>query len=250
MRSLPSSTRSSEVRATHPPRDVVLIFDMDGTLLDARDAVIDAVGEGLDATYRHFDLPVPRRDRQRIAAAIGLPTPDFYREAIDPITVPEEIQDRFIGEFEVRSTRAELAALRRGETDLYTGAEEALSELADRGHPLALISNANAPYFEAVVDAHQLRRFFSETLSLELAMRRRLARSKAGIVQFIAAHFPGSVVIGDRVHDIEAGRCAGARTVGCLYGFGAPEEFAAADWTIRALQELLELPLAAPAPKD
>ncbi len=242
--------RSSEAGAAHPPREVVLIFDMDGTLLDARDAVIDAVGEGLDAAYRHFDLPVPRRDRRRIAAAIGLPTPAFYREACDLRTVPEEIQDRFIGEFEVRSTRAELAALQRGETELYAGAEKTLSELAARGHPLSLISNANAPYFEAVVAAHRLRRFFSETLSLELAVRRRLARSKAGIVRHIADRFPGSVVIGDRVHDIEAGRRAGARTVGCLYGFGAPEEFAAADWTIRDPRELLALPLAAPAPED
>ena len=242
--------RNSNAEAVRPPRDVVLIFDMDGTLLDARDAVIDAVGEGLDATYQHFDLPVPRRDRRRIAAAIGLPTPDFYREACDLDTVPEEIQDRFIGEFEVRSTRSELAALQRGETDLYAGAEEALSELAARGHPLSLISNANAPYFEAVVAVHRLRRFFSETLSLELAMRRRLARSKAGIVRHIADRFPGSVVIGDRVHDIEAGRRAGARTVGCLYGFGAPEEFARADWTIRDPRELLALPLAAPAPED
>lgn len=227
-------------------QDVALVFDMDGTLLDGREAVVDAVAEGLHETYRHFNLPVPDIDRSRIATAMGLPTPTFFRAACDLETVPADLVDRFIGEFEVRSTRAEVAALQRGETDLYDGAEETLSALVKRGHPLSLFSNANDPYFEAVVTAHGLERFFAQTVSLEHAVRQRLARNKAGIVKHLAGRYPQTVVIGDRVHDIEAGRSAGARTVGCLYGFGAPEEFVAADWTISKLPELLDLPLLVP----
>jgi phosphoglycolate phosphatase-like HAD superfamily hydrolase len=227
--------------------EVALVFDMDGTLLDGRAAVVDAVQEGLEATYRHFRLPIPACDRQQIAAAIGLPAPEFYRAAFDLQTVPLELRDRFIGEFEVRSTRAEVAALRRGETDLYEGAEETLATLAQRGHSLALISNANALYFEAVIKAHALKRFFQQCLSLESATRWRLARNKAGIVRFLAQDTRRAVVIGDRIHDIEAGRRCGAWTVGCLYGFGQPAELAAADWTISRLPEILTLPLAVPA---
>jgi phosphoglycolate phosphatase-like HAD superfamily hydrolase len=219
---------------------------MDGTLLDGREAVVEAVAEGLQETYRHFNLPTPSIDRNRIAAAIGLPTPAFFRQACDLSTVPNNLEDRFVGEFEVRSTRAEVAALQRGETDLYEGTEETLSILVERGHPLSLFSNANNPYFEAVVQAHELRRFFQQTVSLENAVRRRLARNKAGIVRHLAGKHKRTVVIGDRVHDIEAGLSVGARTVGCLYGFGKPEEFTSADWTIAKLPELLDLPLATP----
>lgn len=247
MRSLLSSTGKTDKSGATPAAEVALVFDMDGTLLDGREAVVDAVARGLADTYRHFRLPLPRLDRQRIAAAIGLPTPAFFLAAHDPDTVPVEIRDRFSGEFEVRSTRAEVAALQRGETELYAGAETALQELAARGHPLALFSNANAPYFEAVIKAHQLDRFFTRTLSLETAVRRRVARTKAGIVAHLARGYRQTVVIGDRVHDIEAGRSSGARTVGCLYGFGQPAEFNSADWTIRSMQELLELPLAVAA---
>ena len=35
------------------------------------------------------------------------------------------------------------------------------------------------------------------------------------------------LVIGDTIHDIEAGQALGARTVGCRYGFGAPDELSA-----------------------
>ena len=224
--------------------DVALVFDTDGTLLDGRQAVVDAVAEGLSATYRHFQLPPAAADRERIALAMGLPAPMFFRTAFAPDTVQASLQDAFACEFEVRSTRAEVAALQRGETQLYDGVEDTLAQLVERGHELALFSNAASPYFEAVVRVHHLDRFFSKRLSLETAVRTRIARDKKGIVRHLTAGFPASVVIGDRVHDIEAGHTVGARTVGCLYGFGEPSEFAAATWTVGTIAELLDLPLA------
>jgi phosphoglycolate phosphatase len=234
---------------THLAQEVAIVFDMDGTLLDGRQAVVEAVATGLAETYQHFCLQEPTIDRSRIAACIGLPTGSFYRTAYEKGTVPAELRDRFVAEFEVRSTRNEVAALRRGEGTLFGGAESTLQTLAERGHPLLLFSNANHPYFAAVVEAHSLDRFFNQALSLENAVRHRVARNKAGMVSHLVQSFPRSVVVGDRVHDIEAGIAAGARTVGCLFGFGGPEEFRQADWTVSSLPEILELPLAAPEPR-
>jgi phosphoglycolate phosphatase-like HAD superfamily hydrolase len=180
----------------------------------------------------------------RISLAMGLPAPAFFRMAFVPDTVPVDLHDAFACEFEVRSIRAEVAALRNGGTDLYEGVEETLARLGERGHALFLFSNATAPYFDAVVRAHRLDRYFRRTLSLESAVRARVARDKAGMVRYLGKNFRAAVVIGDRVHDIDAGRSAGARTVGCLYGFGEPGELDAAHWTIRRATELLELPLA------
>ena len=246
MRSLPRSTKSDSERRARTAAEVVLIFDTDGTLLDGREAVIDAVAEGLEATYRHFHLPVPEISKARIARAIGLPSPRFFRASYEPQTVPADLRDRFAGEYELRSTRAEVAALERGSVELYEGTEETLAALSERGHPMALFSNSSAPYFEAVVRAHGLDRYFRHTLSLETAVSSRVARDKSGIVRHFSADHGDAVVIGDRVHDIEAGRTNGARTVGCLYGFGDSEEFESADWTVGRLPEILELPIATP----
>ena len=89
--------------------DVTLVFDTDGTLLDGRQAVIDAVAEGLSTTYRHFQLPLVAADHERIALAMGLPAPMFFRTAFAPDTVPAPLHDAFACEFEVRSTRAEIS---------------------------------------------------------------------------------------------------------------------------------------------
>lgn len=226
-----------------PRSDTVVIFDTDGTIMDGRQAVMDAVCDALTATYGHFQLPAAAPDRERIGLAIGLPTSTFFRTAFDPGTVPGELRNAFAAEFEVQSTRLEVAALRRGDSHLYPGAEETLATLEARGHRLALVSNASDPYFQAVVAVHQLDRWFSRTLSLEYALRRRLARHKRGMVRYLAQGFSEVVVVGDRIHDMEAGRALGARTVGCRYGFGNEDELREADWTIGTLAEILDLPL-------
>ena len=223
----------------------VVIFDTDGTLMDGRRAVIDAVASGLVDTYRHFKIRAPEPDRERIGLAMGLPSSTFFRTAFDPSTVPTELHDPFAGEFEVQSTRAEVAALRRGESELYEGAEEALATLCERGHHLALFSNACEPYFQAVVEVHRLDRWFRRTLSLEHAVGQRLARHKPGMVRVLAENAADVTVVGDRIHDIEAGLAIGARTVGCRFGFGCDKELARADWVIEDLRELLDLPLGA-----
>jgi phosphoglycolate phosphatase-like HAD superfamily hydrolase len=224
--------------------DRMVIFDTDGTLMDGRHAIIDAVAEGLIATYEHFQLPVPEPDCERIGLAMGLPSTTFFRTAFDPDTVPGDLRGPFVAEFEVQSTRAEVEALRRGGSQLYEGAEETLAALRERGFDLALMSNAGEPYFQTVVEVHRLDRWFCRTLSLEYAVRRRLARHKTGLVRYLAQGAGAVVVVGDRIHDIEAGRELGARTVGCRYGFGDDDELEQADWLIDAPRELLALPLA------
>lgn len=231
-------------------RGSVIIFDTDGTLVDGRQAIIDAVAEGLVATYAHFEIEATKPDHERIALAMGLPTSSFFRTAFDPDTVPTGLHSAFASEFEVRSTRAEVAALRRGESRLYAGAEEALSALQAAGHRLALISNAAEPYFSAVFEAHRLERWFDRAMSLEIAVGRRLARNKAGMVRHLARDHELVTVVGDRIHDIEAGQAIGARTVGCRYGFGEDWELAAADWVIEDLHELPHLPLRQRPPAD
>jgi phosphoglycolate phosphatase len=138
-----------------------------------------------------------------------------------------------------------VAALREGGSQLYPGAEDTLQTLHEQGHDLALFSNAGEPYFQTVVEVHRLDRWFRRTLSLEYAVRRRLARHKTGMVRYLARDYDDVVVVGDRVHDVDAGRAIGARTVGCRFGFGEPGELDGADWCIDGLRDLLELPLVA-----
>lgn len=218
------------------------LFDMDGTLLDSRAAVVDAVATGLSRAYADLGLPAAPPDFALIEGCMGLPTRAYFESAYDAATVPAASRDAFATAYRDRTTAAERAAIARGETALYDGVETALDELKRRGHTLLLFSNAGTDYFRAVIAGHGLDRFFARTLCIEEAQDRDLAADKAGMVAALVGDPAEAVVVGDRVHDIDAGRAAGARTVGCTYGFGASIEFRAADWIVDGPLEWLDLP--------
>lgn len=221
----------------------VFLFDMDGTLLDSRAAVCDAVAAGLRRAYAEFDLPIAEPDRDLIADCMGLPTDLYFERAYPPATVPENLRPAFALAYGRHTADEEVVAIARGETRLYDGVDEALAELKRRGHELLLFSNAGEIYFDAVVEGHGLRRHFTRTLSLERARDEGIAADKTGMVRALVDDPARAVVVGDRAGDIEAGRAAGARTTGCLYGFGSRNELRAADWLVDGPLEWLGLPL-------
>ncbi len=134
---------------------------MDGTLLDSRAAVVDAVAAGLRRAYGHHGLPVVDADRKLLADCMGLPSRAYFEQAFAPATVPEATRSAFADSYERFTAEEEVAAIARGETRLYDGVEETLAELKARGHRLLLFSNAGRIYFDAVVAGHDLGRFSS-----------------------------------------------------------------------------------------
>ncbi len=219
------------------------LFDTDGTLLDSRRAIVAAVAEGHAAARADLGLPPAPPDLARIADSMGLPSEQYFREAFDPASVPPASHERFAERFAARTAEAEVRAIAAGATALYPGVADTLAELRRRGCRLVVFSNAGSVYFEALVEAHGLDRLCDATLCLQQARERGIAADKTGMVRALIDDPARSVVVGDRIHDITAGRACRARTVGCRYGFGEAVEFARADWVIDAFPELLDIPL-------
>ncbi len=219
------------------------LFDMDGTLLDSSAAVVDAVAAGLLRAYDHHGLAPAPADRSLISRCMGLPTDAYFRAAFAPDTVPESLREEFAVTYGHFTADAEEEAVSAGATRLYNAVPDALDALRAQGHRLLLFSNAGARYFRAIMAGHGLERWFDRALCVEEARTQGLAQDKDGMVRAMVEDPARAVVVGDRVHDIDAGRRAGARTVGCLYGFGAAEEFAQATWTVESPAEWPSLPL-------
>ncbi len=217
------------------------LFDMDGTLLDSTTAVVDAVAAGLTRAYVHHQLPPVEPDLALISRCMGLATHAYFEQAYASDSVPEILQDEFALSYGRYTAEEEVAAIDRGETRLYDGVAETLTALKDRGHTLLLFSNAGEIYFDAVVQGHGLKQWFTRTLCVERARRDGLAMDKNAMVRVMIDDPANAIVIGDRIHDIDAGRLAGARTIGCLYGFGEASEFDTADWTVDAPAGWLEI---------
>jgi len=206
----------------------VAIFDMDGTLARNDDLAVKAAEDGLRRYY------ASRGERPLIPAAeeilglVGLPAEEYFAGLVPP----ERRGDLPAIMHFVQS--CEVARLQAGEGRMYSGVAEILEELRGAGWRLGLASNCMRGYLDGNLDHLLERDWFEVSLCLDdhptkiENVRHALSVLGGG---------PG-VMVGDRASDLEAGRASRLTTIGCLYGYGGPDEVANADLLIRSLDEL------------
>lgn len=203
------------------------VFDMDGTLVDSAELAIRAAEDGLRDYYADRGLPpvVPRPDE--IRALVGLPSLEYFARLLPPERRGDAAEARR------RIAGRECERLARGEGRLFPGARDALTALREEGWRIALVSNCGRIYLDANLRHLRLGEWVEAALCLDDGA------SKSENVREVLRRLrcTGGVMVGDRAGDLEAGRANGLRTVGCLYGYGAPGELAGADRTIVALPE-------------
>ncbi len=209
------------------PRQAIIIWDIDGTLLQTDLVTVPAVQHGFAA----HGLPPP--EAAAVRAFFGRSVAAY--EAWLASLLPPGDAPRIIEAI----NRLELELIGE-EGRLYPGARAALETLRTAGHLLAVCSNGPEDYVQRVLDAHELRPFFA-------AVRARGARrdGKTRLVAEIQAEMLAEspvggplIVVGDRADDVAAAHQNGGLAIGAAYGFGAPEELRDADVIVRAASEI------------
>ena len=190
-----------------------VIFDLDGTLHYTEKALVPAIQMAM------IDLGYQPAAPERINALYGEPLEVFCRELL-------KCDDEVCREFRNGIRRHQKITLpQRGE--LYPGTAEMLSDLVEMGFNLAVCSNAGLTYIELVTGSLGIADMFS------LIEGRDGTPSKTRRVENIMSSTGSSftVMVGDRYHDIEAAAENSIPSIGCLYGYGKPEEMQRADYT-------------------
>jgi len=212
-----------------------IAFDMDGTLLNSGDFGVRAIRLAFEQMIAVGDLPglaAPPAD-DLIRAQIGKPPHEFYRDLL-----PQHSQ-HLAGHLHSIAGANERAFLKQGTGKLFDGALDVLRELRARGLKLLLVSNCTQDYMDAVVETFGLDALFD----FRSAVGRDPTRTKTGELGRGLAKVgaKSTIMVGDRHHDGDAARANGAWFVGCLYGYGKPEEFEGADAKIQDIRELIAL---------
>jgi phosphoglycolate phosphatase len=205
-----------------------LIFDLDGTLIDSRADIARSANRAL-AALGFAELPL-----ETISEFVGDGASKLLERAArigpdDPRVAP--LLRVFLDEYAAHPVVT---------TTVFPGAREALEALS--ALPLALCTNKPRVTTELVLRALDLERYFRAVVAGDDLPRRKpdplpishLAE-RLGVP---AAHV---LVVGDGAQDIEAGRAAGARTVGVRHGIQPLERLLAAK-PERVLDSLAELP--------
>ena len=185
----------------------LLIFDLDGTLIDSRRDLATAV----NLMRRHFGLaPLPL---DTITAFVGDGVRMLVTRALEGTAVD-------VGEaLQVQGPlyRAHLT----DETTLYPGVLEGLHALARAGHTLAVATNKPVDATETILAHFQIRPLFGAVMGGGSTPHLKPDPESILAIMRIAG-FPASDtwVVGDNHTDLAAARRAGVRSIFLTYGIG------------------------------
>ena len=187
---------------------MIILFDLDGTLIDSRADLADAVNQ-TRSDYGFSVRPLPE-----IVACVGDGVKLLIRRAIPEL--PPELLDEAVARNKI-NYRARML----NRTTLYPGIAETVRTLAAT-HCLGVVTNKPGEFaepilaelgiadcFKAIVGGGDAPLLKPDPAPLRLAAE-RIGRPLA----------PSDWMIGDHVVDLEAGRSAGIKTCFCSYGFG------------------------------
>lgn len=210
------------------PWDLVL-FDLDGTLVDTAPDIADAVNAAL------AEYGLPRVAEHWVRDRIGHGTRQLIKQAASGD--PEPILEAFHRHYSAHCGR-------RGR--LYPEAAATLNTLRNAGVKLALVTNKEEAFARFVLEVHGLGSLFDVRVCGDTLPVKKpdgaVVRHCLDELRIVAAR---ALLVGDSDTDVRAARNAGIAVwaVGYGYNHGRPIEASQPDRVIGALRELLE-PLA------
>ena len=227
-------------RAFDPQSIQLVIFDLDGTLIDSRLDLVHSV----NAALRHIGREALPEDL--IASYVGDGAPILIQRALGGEQVDEALVRKGL-EFFLTYYRAH----KLDHTTVYAGIPEALQAIQKaapsqgNGVPrkMAVLSNKPVGPSRAIVDALGLSPYFSQVYGGNSFATKK--PDPEGALQLIAENGAvpeHTVIVGDSHTDVETGRNAGVWTIAVTYGF-APQslEEAGPDVVVDSPQELAGL---------
>jgi len=188
-------------------------FDLDGTLVETLPDLFTAVNLTLK------DLGIELIDRDTCRDHIGRGIEHLLSEVLKKRGIDLSKTD-FKGMSPVEVFRAHYAAHVCDESFLFDGIERTLIELADRGLPLACITNKSEMFTLPILKKLEADRFFTQTICGDTFPKRKPdpmpIRECANRFQVPVEEF---LMVGDSQTDTQAARNAGAKIFCVPYGY-------------------------------
>lgn len=199
-----------------------ILFDLDGTLWDACEAMVDPWNRTIKEKFPHVHRTVTLADiramqGKNLAGCAAITFPDLP---------PAEGQA-----IVAAACAAETAVLAETGGRLYDGLFEVLRELKNE-YRLGIVSNCQCGYIEAFMTAHGTADLFDGFTCEGMTKQSkgeniRLLMEALGVTE--------AIYVGDTAGDEAAARAAGVPFIHAAYGFGTAT---APDAVIRSLREL------------
>ena len=208
----------------------LLIFDLDGTLIDSKLDLAHAV----NATRSHMGMsPL---DHERVYSYVGNGAPVLIRRAMGAQATELDVEEAL--EFFLEYYREHYLDY----TTLYPGVRQALDRLRDGGKRMAVLTNKPVRISRAILDGLDVGgHFFQVYGGNSFDLKKPDPVGVAALMKETGIPADRCLMIGDSSVDIQTARNARVASCGVTYGF-APETLAdpAPDRLVDRLEELAD----------
>lgn len=194
------------------------IFDIDGTLVDSRRIILDAMAHA----YDRCGLGDPGYDRIRKVVGLGLRQAFRSLEPSAPDDLIGQLQAAYVEAFQILRETPE------GREHLYEGALDLLEKLHGCGWKLGVATGKSRRGVAHVLRLHRLDRLFHATVCADDGPGKPNPFMVEENLRLIGAGRGRTLVIGDATHDMGMAKAAGVRAIGVAWGFATAEELALA----------------------
>ena len=190
----------------------LVVFDVDGTLIDSQDAIVTSVGHAFAALGR----PVP--DRATVLSIVGLSLPQAMARLMPDLT-EQGVQEA------IAAYRARILALRADQAGesaapLYPGARDALTRL--QAHDALFLGVATGKARRGLDHAfasHGIGHYFHTCQTADHHPSKPHPSMLHQACADIGIRPDQAIMVGDTTYDIDMGRAAGCRTIGVSWGY-------------------------------
>lgn len=208
-----------------------VLFDIDGTLCDPGTSITESV------QYALSRLGIEEPNLNALRRFVGPPLEHSFQEyyGLDDTQTKQAVA-YYRDKFQAEGIKLYTA---------YNGIPELLQELSNLGKYLGVVTAKPDTYAGTVLETTGIRQYFDvigarpfdEVVKKEVTLAKVLAGLTPQQVSSV-------VMIGDRMHDIEAASALHINSIGVLYGYGSEQELKGSGAThivknVDALRQLL-----------
>ncbi len=186
----------------------LLIFDLDGTLIDSRLDLANAV----NATRAHMGMPA--LENERVYTYVGNGAPVLIRRSLGDQATEAEVEEGL--EFFLEYYREHALDF----TALYPGVRTALDRLMEAGKKMAVLTNKPVRMSRAIVDGLGVgRHFFQVYGGNSFEFKKPNPIGVDALIREVGAVRERTAMIGDSIVDVQTGRNARVFCCAVTYGF-------------------------------
>ena len=183
----------------------LIIFDLDGTLLDTGKGILKSVA----ATLKEMGFQIP--DEEVCKSFVGPPLKKKFLELFD---TDEKTAGVFVAKFREKYGEGDIFSASR-----YDGMNECLTTLHGC-YSLAVATNKREDLAEKLLEKFEMTSFFDAICGSDIASTMSKEQIVAKAANQLGVSHKDCLVVGDSDNDAKAAVCLGMRFIGVTYGYG------------------------------